>query len=52
MDADHHGAEATQKTPKGADLPVTKRKDVMDCYRSVTGTRPAPPPSSSNGGGE
>jgi hypothetical protein len=30
-----------QTTPKGAEIPVPKRKEVMDFFKSVTGKRPS-----------
>lgn len=31
----------TQKTPKGHEIPVPKRKEVMDFFKGVTGKRPS-----------
>ena len=31
----------TQKTPKGLEIPVPKRKDLMDAFRKIV--RPAKP---------
>lgn len=37
----HDEAETTkQTTPKGAEIPVPKRKEVMDFFKAVTGKRP------------
>lgn len=33
--------EPTQKTPKGLQIPVPKRRDVMDAFRKIA--RPAKP---------
>lgn len=29
--------EPTQKTPKGLEIPVPKRKEVMDAFRKIIG---------------
>jgi hypothetical protein len=29
--------EPTQKTPKGLEIPVPKRKDLMDAFRKIVG---------------
>jgi hypothetical protein len=47
--------EPTQKTPKGLEIPVPKRRDVMDFFDRVSGGRAsrkrpvekAPPPKQS-----
>jgi hypothetical protein len=33
--------EPTQKTPKGLEIPVPKRREVMDAFRKIV--RPAKP---------
>jgi hypothetical protein len=35
--------EPTQKTPKGLEIPVPKRKDVMDAFRKIVGAPPKKP---------
>ena len=31
--------EPTQRTPKGLEIPVPKRKDVMDAFRKIVGAK-------------
>ena len=33
--ADKEKPAATQRTPKGLEIPVPKRKDVMDAFRKI-----------------
>ena len=34
--------EPKQTTPKGHEIPVPKRKEVMEFFKGVTGKRPQP----------
>jgi hypothetical protein len=34
--------EPTQQTPKGLEIPVPKRKDVMDAFRKIAGAPKKP----------
>ena len=36
--------EPTQKTPKGLEIPVPKRKDLMDAFRKIAGPVKKPKP--------
>ncbi len=31
--------EPTQKTPKGLEIPVPKRKELMDTFRKIVGAK-------------
>jgi hypothetical protein len=35
--------EPTQRTPKGLEIPVPKRKDVMDAFRRIVHAPPKKP---------
>jgi len=35
--------EPKQKTPRGLEIPVPKRKDVMDAFRKIAGKPPKKP---------
>lgn len=37
----HEKPEAKQRTPKGHEIPVPKRKDVFDFLKGVTGRAPS-----------
>jgi hypothetical protein len=32
-------SEPTQRTPKGLEIPVPKRKDLMDAFRKIVGAK-------------
>ncbi|HJQ49979.1 MAG TPA: hypothetical protein VJ838_05655 [Gaiellaceae bacterium] len=34
--------DPTQRTPKGLEIPVPKRKEVMDAFRKIIGTPKKP----------
>jgi hypothetical protein len=34
--------EPTQKTPKGLEIPVPKRRDLMDAFRKIVGAPKKP----------
>jgi hypothetical protein len=36
--------ELKQKTPKGLEIPVPKRKDLMDSFRKIVGAEPKKKP--------
>lgn len=42
-DAEHEGPKPKQKTPKGAEIPVPKREDVLRDLKKVAPPPPAPP---------
>ncbi|HEX9380638.1 MAG TPA: hypothetical protein VF891_03990 [Gaiellaceae bacterium] len=33
----HKPQEPTQKTPKGLEIPIPKRKELMDAFRKIVG---------------
>jgi hypothetical protein len=35
--------EPKQQTPKGLEIPVPKRKDLMDAFRKIVGAPPKKP---------
>jgi hypothetical protein len=41
-DAKQPATEPTQKTPKGLEIPVPKRKDLMDAFRKIVGAPKKP----------
>jgi hypothetical protein len=41
-DKPHQEPEPTQRTPKGLEIPIPRRKDVMDAIRKVS--KPSDPP--------
>jgi hypothetical protein len=35
--------EPRQKTPKGLEIPVPKRREVLDAFRKIVGAQPKKP---------